>query len=52
MYSSNIGSFVGEFWNKETNALELDEADEIIAGSLLTRDGQIVNERIQALFAQ
>jgi NAD(P) transhydrogenase subunit alpha len=48
MYSSNIGNFVEEFWNAESGALELDPSDEIIAGCLVTADGKIVNEKIQA----
>ncbi len=50
MYSSNIGSFVEEFWNSDTQSLELDVTDEIVAACLVTDNGQIVNDRLKELF--
>jgi H+-translocating NAD(P) transhydrogenase subunit alpha len=47
MYSSNIGSFFEEFWNSETQTLELDPMDEIVAGCLVTSEGQIVNNSLK-----
>ena len=51
MYSSNIGSFISEFWNGETKELILDPEDEIVAGCVVTRNGEIVNERIKELYS-
>lgn len=51
VYSSNVGNFVEEFWDSEAKELILDADDEIVAGCLLTRDGQIVNDRIKELFS-
>ncbi len=47
VYSSNVANFVIEFWDKEKNELVLDESDEIVSGCLVTRDGEIVNERLK-----
>ncbi len=43
MYSANVTHFIDEFWDAELRRLELDPADEIIAGCVLTRGGAIVN---------
>ena len=47
MYSSNLFNLIDEFWNSETNAMELNREDEILKGCLITQDGEIVNERIK-----
>ena len=49
MYSSNIVNLLDEFWNKETKTLDLDPADDIIKGCVITKGGAIVNETIQKL---
>jgi NAD(P) transhydrogenase subunit alpha len=49
MYSSNLFNLLDEFWDSETKTLNLDPEDEIIAGCVITRDGQIVNETIKNL---
>jgi NAD(P) transhydrogenase subunit alpha len=49
MYSSNIVNLLDEFWNKETRTLNLDPADDIIKGCVITKGGAIVNETIQKL---
>ncbi|MBN1685127.1 MAG: Re/Si-specific NAD(P)(+) transhydrogenase subunit alpha [Spirochaetales bacterium] len=46
MYSSNLGSFVTEFWNKERGTLDLNPADEIISGCMVTSGGRIVNKKL------
>jgi NAD(P) transhydrogenase subunit alpha len=48
MYSANLGNLVEHFWDKQAKTFKLDTSDEIIAGCLVTHQGQIVNERIQA----
>ncbi len=49
MYSSNIVNLLDEFWNKESKTLNLDPADDIIKGCVITKGGAIVNETIQKL---
>lgn len=46
MYSNNVGNFLTEFWDKDRGMLNLDTEDEIIAGSLVTADGRVVNEKL------
>ena len=48
MYSANLGNLIEHFWDKQAKTFKLDTSDEIIAGCLVTHQGQIVNERIQA----
>lgn len=50
VYSSNLTGFLEEFWDADTSSLKLDPADEIVAGCVLTRDGEIVNETIRELY--
>ena len=49
MYSSNIVNLLDEFWKKDTKQLNLDPADDIIKGCVITRGGEIVNETIKKL---
>lgn len=51
MYSSNVASFVEYFWDTEARTFNLNREDEIIQGSLLTIDGEIVNETIKERMA-
>ena len=44
MYSSNVTNFIDEFYDPENKCFDLDPADEIVAGCVLTRGGEIVNE--------
>ena len=46
MFSSNLYNFVEHFWDKETKQLVLNTDDEIIAGCLITHQGQIVNSTV------
>lgn len=43
MYSSNLCALIEEFWDKETKCFLMAMDDEIIARSLVTHDGKIVN---------
>ncbi|MEN2978932.1 Re/Si-specific NAD(P)(+) transhydrogenase subunit alpha [Tistrella bauzanensis] len=43
LYAKNLLTFVTLLVDKETKALKVDTADEIIAGTLLTRDGAVVH---------
>ncbi len=48
MYANNIVSFVSLLTDDE-GALNLDRDDEVVAGSLLTADGEVVHERTAEL---
>ncbi|MFU8780430.1 MAG: NAD(P) transhydrogenase subunit alpha [Kiritimatiellia bacterium] len=47
MYASNLYNLIEHFWDKEAKTFNLKREDEIIAGALLTCDGEIVNETIK-----
>ncbi len=49
MYSSNLFNLVTEYWDEESKTLNLDPEDDIIAGCLITHDGEVVNETIKNL---
>lgn len=49
MYGANLVNMLDEFWDAEAKTLNLDPADEIVAGCVITRDGAIVNETIKNL---
>ena len=46
LYARNLYNFLSAFWDGETKALVLPDEDEIVQGVRLTRDGQIVHERL------
>ncbi len=46
LYARNLLSFLTPLVDKESGTLKIDTEDEIVAGSLVTRDGKIVNERV------
>jgi H+-translocating NAD(P) transhydrogenase subunit alpha len=50
MYSSNLCHLMSHFWDKEKKSLNLDRADEIMAGCLITHDGDVVNETIRKAY--
>jgi NAD(P) transhydrogenase subunit alpha len=45
MYARNIVNLLGDFMDKEGN-LTFDMEDEVVKGSLVTHNGEIVNERV------
>ena len=47
MFSGNLYAFIDEFKKPDTAELDLDREDEILNGSILTKNGQIVNERLK-----
>lgn len=49
MYANNLYNYVDEFWDDESKGVKLDRDDEIIAGSLVTHDGQMVNEMVRKI---
>jgi len=52
MYSSNLCNLIEHFWSKETKALTLNTADEIMNGCLITQDGAVRNEKIRSLMEE
>ena len=44
MYSANVTHFIDEFYDDEDRRFNLDPSDEIVAGCVLTRDGEVVSE--------
>ncbi|QLC23609.1 Re/Si-specific NAD(P)(+) transhydrogenase subunit alpha [Parasphingopyxis algicola] len=48
LYARNLYNFLSAFWDEETKAPILPEDDEIVQGVTLTRDGNVVNERLTA----
>jgi NAD(P) transhydrogenase subunit alpha len=51
MYSNNLFNLVDEYWDAEKRGFVLDLEDEIIAGCLITHDGEIVNPVIKEHYA-
>ncbi len=51
MYSSNVSNLLDEFIDAEQGELVLDPGDEIVAGCVVTRDGEIVNDVIRNAYA-
>ncbi|MCP5051005.1 MAG: Re/Si-specific NAD(P)(+) transhydrogenase subunit alpha [bacterium] len=47
MYSSNLLNFVDEFWNEESKSFNLDLENELIKGSLITHNNEVVNEMLK-----
>ena len=48
MYSANVTHFIDEFYDAENGRFDLDPADEIVAGCVLTRGGEVVSETARA----
>lgn len=48
LFARNVLSFLGLLVDEETKGLKIDTEDEIIAGTLVTRDGKVVHENVKA----
>lgn len=48
LFSRNLYNFLSVFWDKDKNAPELPDDDEIVQAIRLTRDGKVVSERLAA----
>jgi NAD(P) transhydrogenase subunit alpha len=48
LFARNVLSFMGLLVDDETKGLKIDTEDEIIAGTLVTRDGKVVHENVKA----
>ncbi|MFP5329017.1 MAG: Re/Si-specific NAD(P)(+) transhydrogenase subunit alpha [Alphaproteobacteria bacterium] len=49
LFSRNLYNFLSAFWDKDKNAPELADEDEIVQAIRLTRDGKVVSERLAEL---
>lgn len=49
MYSSNLGSFVAHFWDREAGSFRLRLEDELIKGALITHDGALFSTTYQSI---
>ena len=47
MLAANYANFVEHFWDDENKSLNLNPEDEIIKGSLITLNGEVVHERFK-----
>lgn len=52
LYAKNLLNFVTPMVDKESKSLKINEEDEIIAASMITKDGKITDERVEALKAE
>jgi NAD(P) transhydrogenase subunit alpha len=48
LFSRNIYNFLSAFWDTETKAPVFPDDDEIVRGVRLTKDGEVVSERLKA----
>ena len=48
LFARNMANFLTAFWDKEANALILPDDDEIVTAIRLSKDGQLVNERLKS----
>ena len=44
MYSANVTNLLAEFWDADAGRFELDPEDEIVAGCVLTRGGEVLHD--------
>ncbi len=51
MYSNNLFNLIDEYWNAEQKQFQLDLDDDILAGCLITHDGELVNAVIRKQYA-
>jgi NAD(P) transhydrogenase subunit alpha len=47
VYSANLHNFLEEYWDKDNKSFKINLEDEIIKGSLITHQGQVVNEMVK-----
>jgi NAD(P) transhydrogenase subunit alpha len=46
LFARNVYNFLKAFWDKDKNSPELPDADEIVRATRLTRNGEVVSERL------
>jgi NAD(P) transhydrogenase subunit alpha len=47
MYANNLVNFITHFWDRDSRALKLDAADEIVKHCVVTRDDAVVHEGLR-----
>lgn len=50
MYANNLFNLVSEFWCKESNGFKINLDDEIQSGCVITHQGEITNDAINAFY--
>ncbi|WP_440896534.1 NAD(P) transhydrogenase subunit alpha [Amphibacillus sp. Q70] len=50
MYASNLYHLISHFYDQETKTVSLDQADEMMKGCLIVKDGQVVNEQLTEIY--
>ncbi len=48
MYANNLAAFVREIWDDDARSVRIDSSNELLAASLITFGGRVVNETIRA----
>lgn len=51
MYSSNLLNFLQHAWDEESQSMQLDREDEIMAGAMVTHGGAVVSEMLLKAYA-
>ena len=46
MYANNLANLIDEFTDSETHSFNLDLDDEILAQSVITQDGAVINDML------
>jgi len=46
LFGRNLLNFLTNFVDKESKTLAIDWEDEVVTGTLVTKDGKIVNDRV------
>ena len=49
LFGRNLLNFIIPMVDKENGGLKFDWGDETVVGTLVTKDGKVVNERVRAL---
>ena len=49
MLSANMTNLLEEVWDKEEKKVKVDLSNEIVSGCLITREGQIIHEKIKEI---
>jgi len=51
LFARNLLNFLTPMLDKETKALKIDTADEVVKGTLVVQDGEVVNDRVRDAIA-
>ena len=50
MFSNNLGAFIDHFWDRNTKRFQLDLANPILKGCVITHAGEVCNEVIRKAY--